>query len=337
MGRRNSNRPSSTPTAVFTAASPNIPSLKETVTECLSTESALLGTTSHEAAETSDLDGVDRTPGINFCDLDKRLSGIERSLAEVAQAIVRMAPVPTLSGAEGTIPDTYSPELPRKDAILDPRSDSHQHAIVEAELRSEIETLRDEMECLQLQNEELAGQIAQVSVRRSIDRSSDSDATLTWEQRKALLFAQDEEIVVTDSGSTVELSQTVERLRTDIQTRDDEIAQLRELLEQRPAQCEEGTAFGAAAIAQLIDSDELVQEERQRLQDLQVEWEGKFRKMEIAASIERANLARERQQLEKQNIALEEQIAHMRRELRQEELTGPNQTRRWLAKLGLAD
>lgn len=96
-------------------------------------------------------------------------------------------------------------------------------------------------------------------------------------------------------------------------------------------------AVGAAAIAQMMDRDELIMEERQRLQELQTEWETKFRQIEIAASIERASLARDRQQLERRNVELEEQLAHLKRELRQEEITGPNQSRRWLAKLGLAE
>ena len=47
----------------------------------------------------------------------------------------------------------------------------------------------------------------------------------------------------------------------------------------------------------MIDENELVVQERERLQMLQVEWEEKFREGEIQASLERAKLSRERQEL----------------------------------------
>ena len=250
--------------------------------------------------------------------LDKRLAGMQSVLAELTHVIVQF-------GEQG-------PANASGIGRVEPDS------IVEESLRDEIQALRSEIETLTTQNEQLAGDLAHSLIRKSISNSSDADATMTWDQRKAKIFAQDlPEPCHVESRDSAEQLGALDRLRNEIQARDTEIAQLRDLLEQRPSQCEQGTTVGAAAIAQLMDDDELVREERQRLQDLQTEWESKFRKMEIAASIERANISRERQQLERQNADLEEQLAHLKRELRQEEITGPNQSRRWLAKLGLAD
>jgi hypothetical protein len=256
--------------------------------------------------------------------VEARLGDIELLIAELAQAVLQLG--------HAQHAEIDSPSTSDDDARCD------DDALI-SELRSEVESLHHDLDSLRRQNEELAQQLAQGTVRHSINKSGNGDATLTWEQRKALLFSQDQESPSTLDTESLEESirQELARLNEELESRDEELAQLRDLLEQRPTQCEEGTAVGAAAIAQMMDGDEMIREERQRLLDLQTEWESKFRQMEISASIERANLARERQQLERQNAELEEQLAHLKRELKQEEITGPNQSRRWLAKLGLAE
>ncbi len=249
-----------------------------------------------------------------------KLASIESLISDLTQAVLHAG-----CGHLESIPDAHSIEV------------NHD---IEDELLAKIQEMQSKIDGLRSQNDQLANELAQSSVRRSINKSSDANATMSWEQRKALIFAQDVEdsaAADTSSHDRSELREAIERLRSDVQSRDAELAQLRELLEQQPTQCDDGMAIGAAAIANLLDSDELIREERQRLQTLQTEWESKFCQMEIAASIERANLARERQQLERQNVELEEQLAHLKRELRQEEITGPNQPRRWFAKLGLGD
>ncbi|MEM6981018.1 MAG: hypothetical protein AAF539_15260 [Planctomycetota bacterium] len=93
---------------------------------------------------------------------------------------------------------------------------------------------------------------------------------------------------------------------------------------------------GAAAIAGLIDADELVQAERTRLQELKEQWEQKFRETEIAASLERAKLSRERQQIAKRATELEDQIDDLKRQQRDLAVSDTEpQGRRWLAELGL--
>ena len=260
--------------------------------------------------------------------VDTRLATIESLLAELAQAV--LAKNEPLAQAAG----------PAKSQINDGGPEaSADGSRIDDEMLAELEAMRSEIEQLTAQNEQLANELARASVHRSISKSTDANATMTWEQRKALIFAQDaEDSEATDrTHDTAELRAAIERLRSDVQSRDTELAELRELLEQQPIKCNDGMAIGAAAIANLMESDELLREERSRLQSLQTEWESTFRQMEISASIERANLARERQRLERQNVELEEQLAHLKRELRQEEITGPNQSRRWFAKLGLGD
>ncbi len=217
---------------------------------------------------------------------------------------------------------------------------------------------QDRIAELERQNEELAGRVASTNVRKAVACSdSGSNDALSWEDRKRQMLEQmeedsfDAEAFVADlSGDSSpdepldpaaymeQLHDEHEKMKEDLQRRDEEIRELRCLLDQQSGTREGGVAVGAAAIAQMVDSDELVQQERQRLQTLQEEWEEKFRQGEIEASLERAKISRERLELARKNSELEERLEHLRRETRQaEEGTAGGTSRRWLAKLGLSE
>lgn len=210
---------------------------------------------------------------------------------------------------------------------------------------AEIDSLQSQVESLVEQNNQLATELAHLTVQRTVDQSSDAAASMSWEERKELLYRQFES---EDSGvpfsperltneQCSKLNHEMACMQQELRARENEIAELRSLLEQRPQIQGNDLAVGAAAITRLFDDDELIRDERLRLKNVQTEWEAKFRDMEIAASIERASLDRERRQLECQNAELEEQLAHLKQELRQESIAGPAQTRRWFAKLGLGE
>ena len=129
----------------------------------------------------------------------------------------------------------------------------------------------------------------------------------------------------------------IDRLRLEIENRDDQIAELRNLLDQQAETRSDGIAIGASAIADMLDSDELIAHERGKLQLLQAEWEEKFRAGEIEASLERAKLSRERQEVFAKKQELDLQSEQLQREYRQVSASGGGNSRRWLAKLGLAD
>jgi hypothetical protein len=219
---------------------------------------------------------------------------------------------------------------------------------------AEIESLYRQIDSLVEQNDQLARELAQHTVRRAVSQSSDAHASLSWEERKALLFKQFEaedngEIPVyetevdqaaTDKAASEEVARLREenaRLKGELKAREREIGEMRTLLENRPVVAGGDLAVGAASIAMLLDGDELVQCERDRLKEIQEEWEAKFRDLEIASSIERAGLARQRRELEARNAELEEQLVHLQREIKQDAIAGPNQPSRWLAKLGLKE
>ncbi len=224
------------------------------------------------------------------------------------------------------------------------------------QLRDRVYELENEVAELQSQNSDLASQVASSSVRQTVsDASSGCNDALSWEERKKLILQQMEEDTFdadsfvssmqdktgndgeSPSGFVEHLHAELEARQADLASRDEEIRELRCLLDQQSETRGGGVAIGAAAIAQMIDADELVSEERERLQLLQVEWEEKFRQGEIEASLERAKLSRERQELAKKQTELEEQLEHLRRESRQDEEAGSSSSRRWLVKLGLSD
>lgn len=218
--------------------------------------------------------------------------------------------------------------------------------------RQYIDECERQIADLEQQNKDLASQVANSSVRQTVacTDSGTSDA-LSWEDRKQLIIQQMEDESFDDERFVgqveaaepidpiqfvEQLNEEFERTREELNRRDEEVGELRCLLQQQSETRENGTAIGAAAIAGMIDTDELVQEERARLQQLQEEWEEKFRKGEIEASLERAKLSRERMELARKNSELEERLEHLERENRHVEQSGPS-SRRWLAKLGLSD
>jgi xylose isomerase len=132
---------------------------------------------------------------------------------------------------------------------------------------------------------------------------------LSWEDRKRLLLQQldtdESEFPEQAQAKRLEIQDVLRATEIELERREREITELRSLLEQQ-AQARQGIAVGAAAVAELVESNELVQQERERLRAIQHDWEDKLRQGEIDLSMERARLARERLQLEKQKQHIEQ-------------------------------
>ncbi len=146
-----------------------------------------------------------------------------------------------------------------------------------------------------MQSADLAAQLAKHSVNAQA-----SQEALTWEERKKLLL-RELEASSDDSPTAVQERNRMEELigttQKEIELRDSEIAELRRMLEVQSS-TRDGLAVGAAAIAQLLETDELIQNERAKLKELQQEWEAKVRQAEIELSRERVKLAREKLEVE---------------------------------------
>jgi hypothetical protein len=225
------------------------------------------------------------------------------------------------------------------------------------QLRAEIERLNGLVESeqqhvsqLESLNAELAAQTAdqRVAQQNQAHGLALANESMSWEERKAAILAQlqredgDDQLTPSERLS---MERLVDRTDREIARRDEEIADLRQLLEQQSATIEQArggdaVAVGAAAFAQLFDSDEIIREEREKLKSIQLEWQDKLRRAEIELSVERAKLTRERRELEQKQADLEEQLHHFRKQqpaAAETTAASAPPKRRWLSQLGLGD
>jgi hypothetical protein len=121
-----------------------------------------------------------------------------------------------------------------------------------------------------------------------------------------------------------------------VATKDREIAELKELLQQQ-AENIGSCAVGASAIAEVLDKDELIREERETLTRLEVELREKLRQFEIEASLERARLARERASLEEKLRVIEQEKVHAIPTGGSADSDKSKSSRRWLTRLGIKE
>jgi hypothetical protein len=141
--------------------------------------------------------------------------------------------------------------------------------------------------------------------------SSISAGGSDWESMKKRLL---EELETTDEGDeqAVEDKLTVESAIkiTDevVAHKDEEIRELKRLLDSQSQNVGE-VAVGASAIAQMLDGDALVCQERENLLKMQESLREQLRKAEVDISLERAKLARERSELDEKLRAIEAEKA----------------------------
>ncbi|HEV3341615.1 MAG TPA: hypothetical protein VG125_14710, partial [Pirellulales bacterium] len=163
---------------------------------------------------------------------------------------------------------------------------------------------------------------------------------LDWEAQKRQLLAALE--ADSDEGDEerqeekLKIRDVISQTDAVIAAKNAEIDRLTELLEQQPPAAE--VAVGAAAFADILANDELVRSERERLQQLQREWEEKLRQAEIDLSVQRAKLARERAEIEERHRAFQEQASEHRDSSAGPAAPAAKPPRgRWLTRLGLKE
>lgn len=192
----------------------------------------------------------------------------------------------------------------------------------DGEIEELLGVAKREIEDLRNQNSDLAAQVAkqQVLQSNSAAQAQCDEENLSWEDRKRVIMQQfleeDEEHT---SPVRVEIEQVIASTDRELEKRDLHIAELQNRLDSSNATDANNTQV-------LIDQDDLVQQERARLQEIQKEWEEKLRQAEIDLSMERAKLARERTELES---------AKAEKEL--DDKPDKGRTRKWLDHLGLRD
>jgi hypothetical protein len=159
-----------------------------------------------------------------------------------------------------------------------------------------------------------------------------------WESQKqrllAALSADFDEDDEEERRQRLEMEEVIRRTDAAIAANQEVISDLQKRLEEQTAGAG-AMALGAAAVAAVLDRDEIIRQERANLEALQSEWREKVRTAEVEISMQRAKLARHQAQLDERSQELE---ASLRR-------TGPPESLpakkdkfpggRWLRRLGL--
>lgn len=197
-----------------------------------------------------------------------------------------------------------------------------------------LEDLRD----LKAQNAKLQEQLTQA--RAAHPAISAAGGALDWEaEKKRILAALESDSDDGDIERQAELLKIEEVIReTDLVLAEKgrECDELRQLLENQSSNLG-SVAVGAAALGEVLDSDAIVQEERENLKNLQQQWREKLRQAEVDISIERATLARERAEIEAKLHTIEKRDG--KPEGGPNESTSPEKPARgrWRERLGLKD
>jgi chromosome segregation ATPase len=207
------------------------------------------------------------------------------------------------------------------------------------QLRRELSQVRKESMDHKSQAAELSSQIARMKGPNQRERSQ----VMSWEERKQAMLEQleseSEEASPAEKEQLLEIERVIQETSDEIQKRDAEIDDLRNLLAQQSMISQDGLAIGAAAIAEAIDSDALVIAERMKLKELQAEWEQKQRQAEIEMSLERAKLARERLELQEKIRDMEDSESehHAEPGATPPEARVGRRKGKWLSRLGLKE
>jgi chromosome segregation ATPase len=205
------------------------------------------------------------------------------------------------------------------------------------ELQKRMDMAIEDVRSLKRKNAELEANLDKA--RRSGGGGADAhEASGGWEAMKQKMLAQlESQDSGLEPGDRREIEATLRRTDELVAAKDREISDLRELLEQQSNQVGE-LAVGAAAIAQIMDHDELIMQERERLQHAQEEWREKLKQAEIDISLERARLARERTELQEKQHTLDKQASQQGPAPSDPKAGEKPATRgRWLTRLGLKD
>ncbi|MGE3780823.1 MAG: hypothetical protein AB7F89_26780, partial [Pirellulaceae bacterium] len=202
-------------------------------------------------------------------------------------------------------------------------------------LHRRLELAMQEIRDLRASNEQLSEQ-----ARRGPTVAAPAAAAgnqFDWETQKRRLLEQLE-----SNFDTAQPAEAKEKLRCEevirttdriVAEKDRQIEELRQQLAARPVEVPPAPVDTRAAVAEVLDADAVVRTERERLSQLQGEWEEKLRQAEVEVSIERAKIARERLQLEEKLRLLQSKAGGEGDGMSSD---GKSATRgRWLTRLGL--
>ncbi|HEX5442201.1 MAG TPA: hypothetical protein VFW87_00170 [Pirellulales bacterium] len=213
-----------------------------------------------------------------------------------------------------------------------------------ADVKRRYELAMDDLRDHKKRVAELEKQLAEAPRGAGLAAAPVAGEKLDWEAQKRRMLAaleadnEDAEEDEDRQAERLKIQEVIAQTDAAIAAKNEEIAELRQLLEAQSGSIG-SVAVGAAVFADILSKDEVVQSERERLHQLQQEWEEKLREAEIDLSVQRAKIARERAEIEERQRLLEEQRAQHNDAGDSSDgcKTGRPQRGRWLARLGLKE
>ena len=191
--------------------------------------------------------------------------------------------------------DAIAKKLSAAEARLSETGEGDPRRVEDLERRLQMAV--DEMREMKRANSDLESKLAKS--RSSGPSGPVQVAGLDWEAQKQRLLASLEADEPEDEEQVAERNTIEGTIRiTDhiVAQKDEEISELKRRLEEHPSS-QGSKAATEGAIADILDRDEIIRAERERLQLLQLEWREKIGKAETDLSVERAKIARERAEL----------------------------------------
>ncbi len=218
--------------------------------------------------------------------------------------------------------------------------------VADEDVQRRYDVAMEDVRELKAKNAELQQQLEAAQAGGGASAPAASGGALDWEAEKKRILMElesdfeegdeegepDEEV----KAERLKIEKVVERTDRILEEKDREISELKQLLENQSSSLG-SVAVGAAALGEILDSDEMVQEERENLKRLQEELAEKLRKAEVDISLERAKIGRERAELEEKLRAFEQQGGKMDEAAEGTGRSGAPVRGRWLARLGLND
>ncbi|MEZ6069028.1 MAG: hypothetical protein R3C10_01900 [Pirellulales bacterium] len=212
-----------------------------------------------------------------------------------------------------------------------------------ADLRGRYDLALADVRDRKKEAERLQKELKQLKMANANAGVNVSSGELDWEaQKRKLLASLDSEFDAGDAAhqeTRLSIESTIEQTDMVVAAKEREIEELKRLLDDQSSNIGQ-VAVGANALAELLDTDEIIQRERENLTALQCQWEDKLRKAEIDLSMERAKIARERTEIEEKLRTIERQQAEMAaaRPQRQDVKPGerPSRSSKWFNALGLS-
>jgi hypothetical protein len=246
-----------------------------------------------------------------------------------------------LERAEATLEELIARS---EEAVNDAAGDGTDHAgsgASDLDYQRRYEMALDDLRELKASNATLQDQVSKARATASTlaKQSRAEHTSLDWETEKVrILAALESELDENDSEQRAERLKIEDVLRSTekaIAEKDKEIQELKQRLEESASVS--NLMQAAAAVEEVLQNDTAVQEEREKLRQLEAQWQNKLSQAEIEISLERAKLARERAELDERLRVMGLDASKTPGAPNAADAAGQPTRGRWMSRLGLTD